>query len=518
MEIFAKFSATLQLISQITRRLTYSFSSRPAVSLERTHNCHSGLEDLNSQESHTANKLKDDKQADFVNPLADSRLKLSNLTADLPTIAVVDITPLGSPGQMNRFLITVNERNVGSVVKNSSRLIESCEALGNETKTNITLDNNTGLMPWNETNISAIAQFTERNKDIKCLSTKNQLLKLIDLVQPATEIKKNTEFPKKTQNALMLYVKPQVYSPTFEPRGRSYSTRTFAEKTAESEGRGKKSASPQLEFGRSIKLSENSFINESAKKDTPEHNIPMLQKIVDVNKDLHMRSAAAKSMEENISKNVEKSISKTNALHPKEMHQELEKLIRKQQAGKQKTKSNSIVTPFKPSPTEKDRVYKASTRSKPTSRFRNAILAKDKCPPDPCKEEKKCPDPCAQEYEKLEHNRKVDEHMAKKKRKKIPESCISDKCKRKGGCAPPPKKLADSSGKFISILANKPARNGMRIAGVSMKAWPRFNPKSTTKSKNKLKNTLNRFSSPNAVLAIKGKKGGKTKLQFTIFF
>uniref|UniRef100_A0A1A9ZVE2 Uncharacterized protein n=1 Tax=Glossina pallidipes TaxID=7398 RepID=A0A1A9ZVE2_GLOPL len=513
MEIFGKFSGTLQLISQITRRLTYSFSSRPAVSLERTHKCHSRLEDLNSQDSHTAKILKDEKQTDFVNPLADSRLKLSNLTADLPTIAVVDTTSLGSPGQMNRFLITVNERNGGSVVKNSSRLIESCKALRNETKTNTTLDNNTGLIPWNETNISAIAQFTERSKDIKCLSTKNQLLELVDFVQPATEI------PKKTQNALMLYVKPQVYSSTFEPRGRSYSTRTFAGKTAESEivaeGRGKKSASPQMDIKSSEKeVTENSFINESAKEDTPEHNIPMLQKIVDVKKDLHMRSAPAKSMEEN----VEKSISKTNVLHPKEMHQELEELIRKRQAGKQKAKSNSIATLFKPSLAEKDRVYKASTRPKPTSRFGNAILAKDKCPPDPCKEEKKCPDPCAEEYEKVKHNRKVDEHIAKKKRKKIPESCISDKCKRKGGCPPPPKKVADSSGKFISILANAPARNGMRIAGVSMKAWPRFNPKSATKSKNKLKNNFNRFASPNAMLAMKGKKGGKTKLQFTIFF
>uniref|UniRef100_A0A1A9VBH5 Uncharacterized protein n=1 Tax=Glossina austeni TaxID=7395 RepID=A0A1A9VBH5_GLOAU len=488
MDIFVKLSTTLQLISQITRRLTYSFSSRPAVSLERAHKCRSRLEDLNSQGSYTANKLKDDKQTDFMDPLADSRLKLSNLTTDSPTSAVVDATSLGSPGQMNRFMITVNERNGGSVVKNPSKLIESCEALRNETTTNTTLDNKTGPTPWNETNISAIAQFTERNTDIKCLSNKNQSLKLVDHVQPATEIKKNIEFPKKTQNALMLYVKPQIYSPTYEPRGRSYSTTTFAEKTAKSEivaeGRGKKSASPQLAFGRSIKSSkkevtENSFINESAKKDAPEEE------------------------EENISKNVEKRISKTNVLHPKDMHQEIEELIRKQQAGKRKAKSNSIVTLFKPSPKEKDRVYKAYIRPKPTSRFRNAILAKDKCPPDPCKEEKKCPDPCAEEFEKLEHNRRIDEQMAKKKRRKIPESCISDKCKRKGGCAPPPKKRADSSGKLISILANAPARNGMRIAGVSMKAWPRFNPKSATKSRNKLKNNFNRLSSPNAMLAIK---------------
>uniref|UniRef100_A0A1B0B3R9 Uncharacterized protein n=1 Tax=Glossina palpalis gambiensis TaxID=67801 RepID=A0A1B0B3R9_9MUSC len=505
MEIFGKFSATLQLISQITRRLTYSFCSRPAVSLERTHKCRSRFEELSSQDLCTENKLKSDKQTVFVNPLADSRLKLSNLTTDLPTIAVVDITTLGAPGQINRFLITVNDRKSSGVIKN-------------ETRTNTTLDNNTGLIPWYETNIDAIAQFAESNKDIKCLSTENQLLKLVDLVQPATEIKKNIEFPKKTQNALMLYVKPQIYSPTFEPHGRSYSTRTFTKKTAESnrvvaEGREKKFASPQLAFGRSVKASEKE-ITESSKKDTPENDIPMFRKINDVKKDLHMRSAAAKSNEEIICKSVEKSISKTNLLHSKEMLQELAELIRKKQTGKQKIKRNSIVTYFKPSPAGKNIVYKASTRPKPVTRFRNAILAKDKCPQDPCKDEKTCPDPCAEELAKIKHNRKVDEHMAKKKRKKMPESCVNEKCKRKGGCLPPPKKQADSSGKLISILANAPARNSMRVAGVSMKAWPRFNPKSAAKSKNK----LNRLSSPNAMLAIKGKKDGKTKLQFTILF
>uniref|UniRef100_A0A1A9WJG6 Uncharacterized protein n=1 Tax=Glossina brevipalpis TaxID=37001 RepID=A0A1A9WJG6_9MUSC len=539
MEIFGKFSATLQLISQITRRLTYSFSCRGAPSLERTNQYRSKLEE--HSQGLNPNKLRNDGPAILLDSLAENRLKLSDLPADLPTVAIVDIASLGPPGPMNRYFIPLNERKNGRGVRNSIKLIkQEDKALRNETRTINTLGKNTCLIPWSERNFNAMDHFTGGDKDITNLSTKNQLLKLVGLVQPTAE-NKNVEFTKKTPNALMLYVKPQdkkltmhVYSSNLEPHGRFYSTRTFVKNSSDSdmvvEGKNKDLDLTPFAVGNRTQMTEKKvaadlFVNELANKDTREHDLPMLQKILDARKDLQLRKAAYKSKEECVGKNLEKSVSKTNALCPKETNYKSEELMEskrkkhiKKHAESHKKKRSSIVTVSKSTLSGKKAIHKTSARSMFASRSRPAILAKDKCPPDPCKEDKTCPDRCVQEYEKVKYNKKVDEHMAKKKRKKMPESCINEKCKRKGGCLPPPKKKADSSGKLVSILANTPPRNSMRVAGVSMKAWPRFNPKSTTKSKNKLKNNFDNFSSPNAMLAIKGKKAGKTKLQFTIFF
>uniref|UniRef100_A0A1B0B3R4 Uncharacterized protein n=1 Tax=Glossina palpalis gambiensis TaxID=67801 RepID=A0A1B0B3R4_9MUSC len=408
MQILGKFSTTLQF----TRRLSCNFSSGRYTSLVPTNQPQGHIKSEFSRPRLYSTKLENDNQKcvsltndrlEQSNPLSVDRLKVNKFLS----VTIRDLAPLCCSGAMKMFLLPLSETEDDNVIENA------LASVFKSTRHHETFDNvNNVLQQLSEKCDNSLGRETET------ISKKTNLVKNTGLVlYKQSEINAMEPLKRDIKNTENNWRKDPIMSFQIEK------LLDFAQVRLRNEIKNGITRGIQNALTRCVRFGDKSSCAQA----------------FSVSSENFIRLYSTKACSTKLFNSHIVCIAETKAPFTQLPLQVCGGFTRKFQ-------------------------QKGSLKETPLFRHKYEVrLKSDKCKEDPCKEVQECPDTCKDKIKKVDHNKKLDKGIVKKRK---PMGCSLGNTQKKDGGKP---KKANSSNKIMVVLSSIP-RSDVHVARISMKA------------------------------------------------